>query len=77
MSIEIERGKTLIITYLPTGAVHQDGTRTVFFELNGQPRDVTVVDRSAESTVKRNRKADPRDARRCRRRCPAKCRPWP
>ena len=62
VSIEIERGKTLIITYLTTGDVHQDGTRTVFFELNGQPRDVTVVDRSAESTVKRNRKADPRDA---------------
>jgi len=62
VSIEIERGKTLIITYLTTGDVHKDGTRTVFFELNGQPRDVTVVDRSAESTVTRNRKADPSDA---------------
>ena len=61
VSIEIERGKTLIITYLTTGDAHQDGTRTVFFELNGQPRDVTVVDRSAESTVTRNRKGDPRD----------------
>jgi pyruvate carboxylase len=35
----------------------------VFFELNGHPRDVTVVDRSATSTVTRNRKADPRDAK--------------
>jgi pyruvate carboxylase len=61
MAVEIERGKTLIITYLTTGEVHKDGTRTVFFELNGQPRDVTVVDRSVESTVKRNSKADPRD----------------
>ncbi|MFA5910164.1 MAG: pyruvate carboxylase [Vicinamibacterales bacterium] len=62
VSVEIERGKTLIIKYLTTGDVHKDGTRTVFFELNAQPRDVTVVDRSAESTVKRNSKADPRDA---------------
>ncbi len=61
VSIEIERGKTLIVTYLTTGDAHQDGTRTVFFELNGQPRDVTVVDRSAKSTVTRNHKGDPRD----------------
>jgi pyruvate carboxylase len=61
VSIEIERGKTLIITYLTTGDAHQDGTRTVFFELNAQPRDVTVLDRSAESTVVRNRKGDARD----------------
>jgi pyruvate carboxylase len=63
VAVEIERGKTLIITYLTTGEVHKDGTRTVFFELNGQPRDVTVVDRSVESTVKRNSKADSRDPR--------------
>ena len=46
--IEIERGKTLIVRYLTTGEVREDGTRTVFFELNGQPRDVRVVDRSVE-----------------------------
>jgi pyruvate carboxylase len=28
------------------GDPHDDGTRTVFFELNGQPRHVTVVDQS-------------------------------
>ena len=37
-SIEIERGKTLFVKYLTTGEVREDGTRTVFFELNGQPR---------------------------------------
>ena len=62
VSIEIERGKTLIVKYLTTGEVLANGTRTVFFELNGQPRDVTIVDRSATSTVKRNSKADPRAA---------------
>ena len=57
-SIEIERGKTLIVKFLTMGEVREDGTRTVFFELNGQPRAVNVVDRSVSATVKRNPKAD-------------------
>ncbi len=61
-SIEIERGKTLIVRYFTTGAAHSDGTRTVFFELNGQAREVNVVDRSVEGVVKRNSKADPDNA---------------
>jgi pyruvate carboxylase len=28
------------------GDPHEDGTRTVFFELNGQPRPIRVADRS-------------------------------
>jgi pyruvate carboxylase len=58
-SVEIERGKTLIVKFLTTGEVREDGSRTVFFELNGQPRAVSVIDRSVTSTVKRNPKADP------------------
>ena len=58
IAVEIERGKTLIIRYLTTGEVHEDGTRTVFFELNGQPREVTVVDRSAEGVRDKHPKAD-------------------
>ena len=58
-SVEIEAGKTLFIKFLTTGSAHPDGTRTVFFELNGQPRDVTVTDHSMEATVKKNIKADP------------------
>jgi pyruvate carboxylase len=57
-SIESERGKTLIVRFLTMGEVREDGTRTVFFELNGQPRAVSVVDRSASATVKRHPKAD-------------------
>jgi pyruvate carboxylase len=44
ISIEIEAGKTLIIKFLTIGDPHPDGTRTAFFELNGQPREVTVRD---------------------------------
>jgi pyruvate carboxylase len=61
-SIEIERGKTLIVKFLTMGEVREDGTRTVFYELNGQPRAVNVVDRSVSSTIKRNPKADPDNA---------------
>jgi pyruvate carboxylase len=61
-SIEIERGKTLFVKYLTTGEVREDGTRTVFFELNGQPRAVTVADRSVAGSVKRHPKADPENA---------------
>jgi pyruvate carboxylase len=58
-SIEIERGKTLFVKYLTTGEVREDGTRTVFFELNGQPRAVTVADRSVAAAITRHPKADP------------------
>jgi pyruvate carboxylase len=58
IAIEIERGKTLIVRYLTTGEVRDDGTRTVFFELNGQPRDIRVRDRSVEA-AKQSPKADP------------------
>ncbi|WP_437224776.1 pyruvate carboxylase [Planctomicrobium sp. SH661] len=55
---DIEPGKTLFIKFLATGSPHPDGTRTVFFELNGQPRDVTIDDRSVESSIQKNIKAD-------------------
>jgi pyruvate carboxylase len=59
IKIEIEPGKTLIVRYLATGDVHDDGTRTVFFELNGQPREVTVVDQRVAVRTAPRRKADP------------------
>jgi pyruvate carboxylase len=61
VSIEIEEGKTLIVKYLTTGDPHPDGSRSVFFELNGQPRDVTVVDRSIQPAENKTRRADPDD----------------
>ncbi|RIK77546.1 MAG: pyruvate carboxylase [Planctomycetota bacterium] len=46
VAVDIEPGKTLIVKFLTVSQPHPDGTRTVFFELNGQPREVTVRDRS-------------------------------
>ncbi len=59
--VEIEPGKTLIVKLLTVGEAHTDGKRTVFFELNGQPREVEVVDRSLASAVRETPKADPTD----------------
>ena len=46
VAADIEEGKTLIFRHQTIGEAQPDGTRTVFFELNGQPREVTVRDRS-------------------------------
>ena len=59
IAVDIEEGKTLIVKFLTISEPHPDGSRTVFFELNGQPRDVSVIDQSLEPTAKQNTKADP------------------
>ena len=59
ITVDIEEGKTLIIKFLTVGEPHQDGTRTVFYELNGQPREVTITDKSLTVETQQRRKADP------------------
>jgi pyruvate carboxylase len=59
ITIDIEEGKALIVKFLTVGEPHPDGTRTVFFELNGQPREVIVTDKSLTSDIKQRRKAEP------------------
>ena len=44
--IELEEGKTLLIKFLTIGDPDAEGNRTVFFEVNGQPREVKVADRA-------------------------------
>jgi pyruvate carboxylase len=59
ISVDIEEGKTLIVKFLTVGDPHLDGRRLVFFELNGQPREVLVVDRSLSAGVVSHPKAEP------------------
>jgi pyruvate carboxylase len=59
ISVDLERGKTLIVRYVASSEPHEDGTRTVFFELNGQPRSVRVADRSQVVRRPPTRKAEP------------------
>jgi pyruvate carboxylase len=56
---ELEPGKSIIIKFLTIGEPDEDGTREVFFELNGQPRSVRVADRSLKSVASHHVKADP------------------
>ena len=67
ITIEIEEGKSLIIKFLTISEAHPDGTRTVFFELNGQPREVTVLDKSLKVESSQRAKADPEQSRARRR----------
>ncbi len=59
VSIELEPGKVLIIKFGTVSEPHPDGTRIVFFELNGQPREVRVRDKSLKPTAAVREKADP------------------
>ncbi|MAV82457.1 MAG: pyruvate carboxylase [Pelagibacteraceae bacterium] len=44
--ISLEPGKTLVIRYFTQSEPNEKGYRTVYFELNGQPRSVDVKDNS-------------------------------
>jgi pyruvate carboxylase len=51
----------LIVRYVTTSDPHEDGTRTVFFELNGQPRPIRVADRSQVAKRPPRRKVEAGD----------------
>ena len=61
ISVDLEPGKTLIIRLISVSPVDPEGKRVVAFELNGMPRQITVVDKSVQPKVKARVKADPDD----------------
>ncbi len=56
--VDIDMGKTLIIKLSAVGSSHHDGTRHLYFELNGLSRPVTVRDKSVEGAAAAREKAD-------------------
>lgn len=58
IAVHLEPGKTLIVRLLAVGDADENGQRRLFFELNGQPRTVTVTDTSVSATAVSNRKAE-------------------
>lgn len=58
VTLEIEPGKTLVVQLTAIGETREDGQVELFFELNGQPRVITVPNRAAATTVKARRKAE-------------------
>jgi pyruvate carboxylase len=57
-SIDIEPGKTLIVKLNTIGKLQSDGTRELYFELNGDGRSVTVRDQAAVTGTVSRPKAD-------------------
>jgi len=60
---EIERGKTMVINYLGRAETNEKGQVRVFFDLNGQPRTITVPDRLKVGEVQVRAKAALGDAK--------------
>ncbi|GEK31185.1 pyruvate carboxylase [Kurthia zopfii] len=61
VEVTIEKGKTLIIKLVSIGEPQHDGTRVIYFELNGQPREISIQDLTVEVTGEKKPKADPTD----------------
>ncbi|SHG88962.1 pyruvate carboxylase [Virgibacillus chiguensis] len=58
VEVEIEQGKTLIVKLVSISEPREDGTRVVYFELNGQTREIVVKDQSIQSEVEMRPKVD-------------------
>lgn len=57
-TVEIAKGKTLLIRLLSIGEVNEHGKRTVFFKLNGQTRNIEIQDHSVKVEHIENRKVE-------------------
>lgn len=51
IEVEIEKGKTLFIRLISISEPRTDGTRVIYFELNGQSREIVVLDKNAKTDV--------------------------
>lgn len=59
IEVEIEKGKTLIIKLIEIGEPQPNGTRIIYFELNGQSRELVIQDLTVEVEGTNALKADP------------------
>ncbi|BAK17557.1 pyruvate carboxylase [Solibacillus silvestris StLB046] len=59
IEVEIEKGKTLIVKLVSIGEPQHDGTRIIYFELNGQSRELVIQDLTVEVDGSIALKADP------------------
>ena len=55
--LDLEKGKTLVLTYQGRTETNDKGQVRVFFDLNGQPRTITVPDRLKVGEIKVRAKA--------------------
>ncbi|GGH03430.1 pyruvate carboxylase [Parapedobacter pyrenivorans] len=62
-TIEIAKGKTLLVKLVSIGPSDTEGNCTVFFKLNGQTRNLEIHDASSNVVRKENKKVDIADGR--------------
>jgi pyruvate carboxylase len=61
IAVKIGPGKTIIIQLLSIGPPNDEGYRTVFFRVNGQSRNIDILDKSIGVEVEEHQKADTDD----------------
>lgn len=59
--VELDKGKTLLITLDSIGKANEDGIVTVYFKVNGQGRSVEIKDTAIKVDKVENLKADKND----------------
>ena len=57
-TIEIDKGKNLILRYLAKSEVNSNGKCSVFFEINGQPRTIDIENKEFSKNITQRAKAD-------------------
>lgn len=63
IEVEIEQGKTLFVKLVSISKARPDGTRVIYFELNGQSREIVVKDDSVKSSVNARQKIEKGNAK--------------
>lgn len=58
LEVEIEQGKKLLIKLESISEPRSDATRVIYFEMNGQPREIIIKDKSITSEVPQLLQAD-------------------
>ncbi|MFB5660711.1 pyruvate carboxylase [Alteribacillus sp. HJP-4] len=61
IEVEIEQGKTLIVKLISISKPQDNGNRIVYFELNGQPREVMIKDQNVKTNIIERPKVDKTD----------------
>ncbi|WP_019416078.1 pyruvate carboxylase [Paenisporosarcina sp. TG20] len=58
IEVEIQKGKTLLVKMVSISQPQSDGNRVIYFELNGQPREIIIQDMTVDADVTQKPKAD-------------------
>ena len=57
-TIEMDKGKNLILRYLAKSDINTNGKCSVFFEINGQPRTIDIANKEFSKNISQRAKAD-------------------